>query len=198
MNNSNYSIEAFKKSDIPASIKICDQELGEGYLSSEMLVQLAESKNTFIQSALDSHNNLIGFGFCTVVNPTQLKKSLHSSQYQRIPKEIQEIEQLGIINTLAVCSEFKGMGIGTTLCKQFISFFQKEQISTCISFAWKNKSGINMGGIYEKSGFSALQLLENYWQEESIEHQFTCAGCDAPPCTCDAVLYYRTNLLEIV
>lgn len=189
----NYTIKKLDLNSIDAAIQICNQELGNGYLTSEYVQSLIHNENACALKVENSTNELIGFGFCTILTNKELEASLHISQFQALPFNITNEPFIGITNTITIKNECKGVGIGTAIFKEFISFFETKNIHLIAAFAWKSKEGFNMEGIFKKHDFPIVKIIENYWKLDSLEKKYGCPACgDLPPCLCTAVIFSKT------
>ena len=178
---------------IEEAIQICNQELGIGYLSVDYIQSLLKNENTYLVKAKNSTNEMVGFGFCTILTQQELIDSLHPFQYNELPENIKKESIIGITNTISIKNEFKGFGIGTTIFKKFITFFEAKNVHLIAAFAWKSKEGFNMEGIFKKHDFPIAKNIENYWKLDSIEKNYGCPSCgDVPPCLCTAVIFSKT------
>ena len=193
MTKINYTLKPLDDHSIDETIQICNQELGKGYLSAEYIQSLLNNENAFLVKAENSNSELIGFGFCTILTNQELEGTLHSFQFNSLPKNIQSEPIIGITNTITIKNEFKGLGIGTAIFKQFIAFFERKNVQIITAFAWKSKEGFNMEGIFKKHNFPIVKTIKNYWKLDSIEKKYGCPSCgDLPPCLCTAVIFSKT------
>ena len=193
MTKINFELKQLDLLSIDEAVHICNQELGIGYLSSEYIHSLLTNENAFLVKAENSNSKLMGFGFCTILTNQELVESLHPFQFNSLPKNIQSEPIIGITNTITIKNEFKGLGIGTAIIKQFIAFFESKNVQIITAFAWKSKEGFNMEGIFQKHNFPIVKTIENYWKLDSIEKNYGCPSCgDVPPCLCTAVIFSKT------
>lgn len=188
-----YIIKNLDLNSIEDAINICNQELGIGYLSAEYIESLLQNENGYLVKAENSEGEIMGFGFCTILTNQQLVASLHPFQFNSLPENIKTEPIIGITNTISIKNEYKGLGIGTAIFKQFITFFERKNIHLITAFAWKSKEGFNMEGIFKKHNFPIVKTIENYWKLDSLEKKYGCPSCgDLPPCLCTAVIFSKT------
>ena len=188
----NYTIDKLDLNSIDDAITICNQELGNGYLTSESIQSIIQNENACALKVENSTNELIGFGFCTILTNKELEESLHISQFNELPTTIKNEPFIGITNTITIKNDYKGVGIGTTIFKEFISFFETKNIHLIAAFAWKSKEGFNMEGIFKKHDFPIVKTIENYWKLDSLEKGYGCPACGVlPPCLCTAVIFSK-------
>ena len=188
-----YILKSLNESDINSALFICDIELGKGYLNFETLKKLVNNKNTLVIGAFDLNNKMLGFGYCTILKQAELEESMHSSQYKKIPQIIKTPKKIGITNTIVILNNYKGKGLGSVIFNNFLTFFKENSIDTVTGFAWKTKEGINMEAIFKKTNFYILEVIQNFWREDSIEKKYNCPDCGAPPCNCSTVIYLKKH-----
>ena len=181
------------ESHIDTALSICDIELGKGYLNFETLKRLVNNKKTLVIGVFDIEGEMLGFGYCSILKQVELEKTMHSSQYNKIPQIIKNPEKVGITNTIVIRNNYKGRGLGTTIFNHFTTFFKENSIDTVTGFAWKNKEGINMETIFKKNNFNILEIIKQYWYEDSIENKYNCPDCGEPPCNCSTVIYLKNQ-----
>lgn len=97
---------------------------------------------------------------------------------------------IGYRKITAVCPSFTGKGIGSRLVSEGMRLLQ-EKTSAVVSVAWKSTKGVHIGSQAREHGWQHLLKVENYWQQDSLEKQYTCASCGHPPCKCSAVVYAK-------
>ena len=193
MTKINYTFKPLDDNSIDEAIQICNQELGSGYLSAEYIQSLLNNENAYLVKAENSNSEIFGFGFCTILTHQELIDSLHPFQFKSLPENIKTEQVIGITNTITIKNEYKGIGIGSAIFKQFIAFFESKNIHLITAFAWKSKEGFNMEGIFKKHNFPIVKTIENYWKLDSIEKKYGCPSCgDLPPCLCTAVIFSKT------
>lgn len=185
----NFNIKTPTISDIPDIINICNEELGKEYLTFQSLKKMITDEKIFIKIALSLNSEIIGFYIGLIASNMEMKKLLHDIPFTDFHPSFNKTETFGVIKTVAIRKDFKKKGIGTTLMKDCLLKFEKREISIISLIAWKSKKGINMERIMATNQFMNLKEIKNYWTSESIQKNYYCPECGAPPCNCSAVVF---------
>lgn len=186
-----FQIKPLKESDIDQAIVISDKELGTNYITSIFLQKLIHYQNTLLIGAFNKKSEIIGYGYCIIYSKKEFQTSLHPSQLKMLPNILINSEKIGVTNTISIQKEYKNKGIGSAIFNQFLLFFKANSVKTISAFAWKNKNVVNMESIFKKYNFSILQKTSNFWFQESIDKNYNCPACKNPPCTCEAIIYFK-------
>lgn len=64
----------------------------------------------------------------------------------------EEYLKIGYIDSIAVDTNYSGLGIGTLLLKETISKLKEHKIKFSIMAGWKNKEQVNIKGLAIKEG----------------------------------------------
>jgi len=59
-----------------------------------------------------------------------------------------------------------------------------------VSDAWKSDT-THVGSILDRYAYIALKEVPQYWTTDSVNNQYQCAVCGAPPCECTGVIYAK-------
>ncbi|MFP4178104.1 MAG: GNAT family N-acetyltransferase, partial [Acholeplasmataceae bacterium] len=174
-------------------LSIAAKELGEGYITSDLVEEcIAQTERYIGKIAYDQRTRkVVGFSISYRLDQEQLAE-LISPDEKRIPRRLHQARALGVIKSIAVDRQAKGQGIGTELIEKTNHAFRKRGIDTVFTVAWKSGYGINLGGILARLDFEPLIELPNYWTKDSIEQNFLCPVC-GKPCSCSAVIYARST-----
>ena len=172
--------------------KISDEQLGKDYISIDDFKTYTLSHNSFINIALFGENNVVGFSICQIENKTDFIKN-HMKEFTsfNLPHNSEEIQSIGIINTIATKESEKKKGIASALLTNCEVLLKKRKTQLVYIFAWKSKEGINIEKILKINNFKAIIEFKKYWYKESIINNFECADCGKPPCNCSAILFHK-------
>lgn len=182
----NYRIRNIAETDFSSVIHISNQQLGESYLSEEMLKNAVNPDNTM--SCLVAEDNIsgqiLGFCFFDIINTGQVNEICRGKEIS----EFRLCSQIGYIKTVAVEEMFTGHGIASSLVKESMDIVRRKDVRCFISTAWKFAGEINIGSVLINNGFTKRFEIENYWYEDSIKYGFSCPQC-GHPCKCTCAIY---------
>lgn len=187
----NFKVKLFRKCHFSEIIALSDEELGEDYLTQELLNDFNSNENAFVHVALNSSGKVIGFVLGLIASENEIQAFFKKAQLIQLLRLSLSAGRIGIVKTIAINNKYKGQGVGTALIKSCISILETKGISIICSLAWRSKKGINLEHILENEGFKILKELKKYWFEDSIQRNYICPECGQPPCKCSAVIYYR-------
>lgn len=179
------SIEKITKRQIPAVLSIADKQLGAAFINIEGLLS---DENI---SAFASISEKI-IGFCTG------KQIPLQKLYEDIPqlksmklRQLEAVENLGMVASVATDPSYSGRGIGTALVEYCIHQLEARGLNVLVMTGWKSNEGIHIGSIADKHGFEKLLEVADFWKEDSLNKGYSCPSCGEPPCHCSAVVYIR-------
>ncbi|PKK95793.1 MAG: hypothetical protein CVV59_01945, partial [Tenericutes bacterium HGW-Tenericutes-4] len=175
------------KNDIEAIYQICNEQLGKEYIKVETVKKLLNYKNSIIK-VFEENNEVAAFIVLEIISKSRLKTELRTIE-EPLLTQIKNETKFGFLNIVAVLNKFMGKKIGSALTFDAVEEIKNRQIKNTFSLAWKDKEKINIGNILLRAGFNLLYEVKNYYYKESIEKQYNCPNCGAPPCKCSAVIY---------
>lgn len=187
-----YDIVDIEEKHIPHILNIADSQLGNDYLSSNIINSCINNKDDYIgKVSIDHHNNkVVGFYMGYKVSKDDVVE-MFKDYVDKTPRILRYSNIFGLIKTVAVDDNYKNRGIGTKLIRDAEENFLSKNINTIFTVAWKSKEGTNLKGILEYLGYKELFEILDYWKEDSIENNYNCPSCGNPPCTCSAVIYSK-------
>ena len=184
------TISLLTNNDIDSLLIIADKLFGCGYLSKNELQRYINNKTKTCIVAR-KNDKIIGFQLMQIINPAEIT-SLALKEPQWFKKQFSNCDSIGVLKTLAVKDEFKNQGIGTLLTTESIKILRKK--SNCIlSICWDKKEDTIVSNILEKCGMTQVRKIPEFWKNDSIERNYSCNICGAPPCTCDAIIYQSNH-----
>ncbi len=172
--------------------KISDKQLGQDYVTEELLDKCVKDHTNYIgRTAIDHKTNQV-LGFCISIKLDEKDlPDLLNIESDAIPYPLQGANDLGVIKTIAINKNFKGLGIGTSLIVDALHEFKMRDRKTVFTIAWKSKLGTNLHGVLMKTSFKRFIEIPNYWYQSSLESGCHCSVCGKPPCVCSAVIYAK-------
>lgn len=95
----------------------------------------------------------------------------------------------GSFSTLCVKENLQGQGIGQALSQKRLEFLKSRKIPFIVGCSWVSGLTHTSDRVFEKMGFKAVNKVEHFFRESSIQKAFSCPGCNVHPCSCSAILY---------
>jgi GNAT superfamily N-acetyltransferase len=98
---------------------------------------------------------------------------------------------LGLIETVAVHSDYRGLGLGTILVAAATAHLIQEgaALIECYATTWSNSGICYLAGSLARNGFLLKEKFPQAWKDE--DQDYVCRACATTPCLCDATLYCR-------
>jgi hypothetical protein len=183
----NYTLEFLKPEYFESIIRICNEQLGTGFLNDEILHNYQNNDNKFCHVVLVD-KTVVAFSLMEIGSCLEISKRIKSANdWFRI--YFKKYNKLAYRSLTAVDPPYEGKGIASFLVKRGLEFLSdKAELVFCD--AWKSES-THIGNILERHGLKAVKDIPMYWANESIKNHYSCSFCGAPPCTCTAVFYVK-------
>jgi len=185
------TIEKISQQHIPAVLNIAEKQLGAAYINVGDLL----SKDNV--AAFASVEGKIA-GFCTGkrISLQQLYENIPQLENKKM-KQLEAVEDLGILASVATDPSYSGRGIGSALVGYCIDELEKKGLNVLVMTGWKSDKGVHIGSIAKNHGFEAILEVPEFWKEDSIRNQYACPSCGQPPCLCTALVYVRHSQNKI-
>jgi len=167
-------------------IAIANQVLGKGFLTSTTLKEYINNPNKKALVVL-MDQQVVGF----------INIDLTSSQ-QRPSVLLNEVDDLNgllniaLIKQVIVLPSYQKKGFGKQLIQKIIEQNQLDN-TTYLCIAWKTGNNIPIKKALIHNGFNVEKEISNYWFSDSLQYQYHCLVCGAPPCKCNAVVFVRNT-----
>lgn len=174
--------------DAPAIFHIAAKALGEGYLNHDTLMKALERDHVFVA---EYEGTIIGYAISEIIRRGEFEVHLKGQTY-RIPAYMDhadKTETLGLLRTVAVDSDYQKKGAGTRLVEAALEALKKAGATHIVSFAWRTDTA-HIGPLLEAKGFQEKAVFDDFWHQESLDHDYLCPHC-GHPCHCTAILYSR-------
>lgn len=182
-----YSLSFIKKSHLSSILKICETQLGKGFLSPELLISYLEHPSKYCQVVL-LEEQVVGFSLMEISPLAQIAQKMKQAE-QWFLDYFASYDNIGYRSLTAVNKDFEGKGVASFLVAQGLEFLSTK-VSVVVCDAWKSEH-THIGSILERNACQALQEVPHFWTTESIQQNYQCGYCGAPPCECTAVIYAR-------
>lgn len=179
------SIRHAVQKDITDIVHLADEGFGAGYLIHEDLVQSQSSDDALLMVAL-ARGDIIGFGTARIVDESDLLDIV------RIPRELKfspPSVKVGILESVAVSSEYRKSGVSVALITACIDAIFARGISSFYSAAWKRGESIPIENVLRGLGWHDVGEVPGYWSGKDTERDYVCPECFSQPCKCTAVIF---------
>lgn len=177
-------IRQYRESDIAQIVALSDKEFGTGYLTLEHLKSFLGSDTRFC-FVVDLDSVIIGFSLFEVCDTDQI----HENNIIIPPEYVTEDGLYGLVKTIAVETEYRFQGIGTTLVRVSLNQL-KELTRIFVSVVWDKANNQKFTRIFDEIEMSFTQQIKNYWIQDSMLKGYNCVYCGLPPCKCNARIYF--------
>ena len=183
-------IRRLRKEDIPAVLEISLKELGSDYLDENDFLDALEDPEQFCNVAVVG-GVPAGFAVCRMFPPEEEPDALMLPDCPE-RDEVMRQKRIGLLDSVSIKEEMKGMGIGTIMCRRSAEEMLAEGCTMICAMAWKSVFGkTNIAGILSRMGMSETIALQGYWNRMvSSPEGHHCPICGAP-CRCFGVFWYR-------
>jgi ribosomal protein S18 acetylase RimI-like enzyme len=178
-------ITAISDKQVPALLNIAEKNLGEAYIEVDDL----KNKEGIALAATNS-GKLVGFCTGKKVAVSELFKNIPQLAQKKL-KQLQVVDEVGMVASIATDSAETGKGIGTKLLSECASQLQNMGLNVLVMTGWKSEKGVHIGSLAKKLGFEEMLEIENFWYEDSKANGYRCPSCGEPPCECSAVVFIK-------
>ena len=182
-----YSISFLEKKHLSTILTICQQQLGVGFLERTLLETYLNNAPKFCHVVLQN-NQVIGFSLMEISPRAQIAKKMKQAESWFLDYFV-AYDNIGYRSLTAVAKNFEGKGVASLLVKQGLDFLSNK-VNVVVCDAWKSEH-THIGSILERNACEPLKEVPHFWTTESIQQNYTCKACGAPPCECTAVIYAR-------
>lgn len=180
-----FVIEKIEKMHIPAVLSIAEKQLGEAYINVGDLLS-----NGNIASYAAVSGKIVGFCTGKKVTLQKIYDSIPQLKEMKL-KQLEAVENLGMVASVATDPSYSGKGIGTELVVHCIKELKRMGLNVLVMTGWKSEKGIHIGSIAKNHGFVPILEVQDFWKEDSIKSGYSCPSCGKPPCRCSAVVYIK-------
>ena len=184
------SIHDIEQNHILSALEIAISELGSDYLSEEDFFDAMDSKSSFCKIAI-YHDKVVGFSICQIFKPEKIDELLalpESAERDSLEKR----NMIGLLDSVSVSDEMKGMGVGGQLIDSCIKEFISKGVDVICAMGWKDVNGItNIDSLLRRTGMTPSLEIGGYWNRfVRSPDGHDCPVCGRP-CHCSGLLYTR-------
>lgn len=184
-------IQLLQKDDfhfIQQIVEISDLQLGAGFQNKQELYEYLNHPHCKIHIWLEE-NQVVGYNINISLNKKELIHHLPSF-HDEILSLFPNSRNINWHKTIAVHPDYTGKKIGSKL---FAHGLKKPPAKSLmwLSIAWASGEKAHLAPIMKKHNFVEAFKAEAFWKEESIVQNYHCIKCGAPPCNCNAYIFYK-------
>lgn len=162
-------IQPARKSDEGKIIALANEQFGSGYLTRKDI-----GFDRYL--VLYMNNRFAGFVNTELYDPAEWGDDEETDV------------MTGLIETIALASEFQRGGLGTLLIAAAKCYLIQEgvRIIYCYAAHWSDINFAPVAPALERNGFAVQEIIPKMWKDDPPDYR--CRAC-GHPCQCDAVLY---------
>lgn len=192
-----YCLSFIKENHFSAVLKICNEQFGLGFLSAELLASYLDHSSKYCHVVL-LDEEVIGFSLMEISDCALVAKKMKQAEAWFL-NYFGAYDKIGYRSLTAVAKKFERKGVASFLVEQGLIFLA-DKVKVAVCDAWKSEH-THIGSILDRNNCEALKEVPYFWTTESIQQNYHCSVCGAPPCECTAVIYAhffenQTPLLE--
>lgn len=165
-------------------LNISNLVFGENYLIESDIHNYLDREDAEV-FVIENKTRIIGFSITQIVATARSNEVL----FVPMPKQFLGYDRFGYRKMTAVHPDFRSLGIGQQLFEIGQNWFQRKKAPVVLTASWINASTLKFRKYIESVGFTAIQKMNNYWAQDSLNKNYSCKACGAPPCSCNAMLY---------
>jgi diaminopimelate decarboxylase len=182
-----YCLSFIKKSHIPSILSICEDQLGNGFLAPDLLASYLDHASKYCHVVLVDQE-VVGFSLMEISPCAQIAQKMKQAEAWFL-SYFAAYDKIGYRSLTAVNKKYEGKGVASFLVEQGLDFLSNK-VAVVVCDAWKSEH-THIGSILERNGCEPLKEVPHFWTTESIQQNYQCGFCGAPPCECTAVIYAR-------
>ncbi len=187
----NYQISDISVNEINAVHLMCNDELGDDYITEKFLLDSINNDNQIVRIARNKNKEVIGFSIATIYSEKELNEYLSDKRFDELILPDLTNKKIGITKIVVIKDQFKKKGIGIDLLNDSLRLIEEKKVAIMLGFAWKSKKGVNAKRILERNGFHELIEVKKFWFDESLKENYSCPDCGNPPCGCSAIIFLK-------
>lgn len=159
-------------------LTISEECFGLGYISLSKLK--ANGTFTWVCYAENNNAKIVGFVSVRVANIEDGTDILPIGYQSTL-----------ILQTLALYPEYRNLGYGTNMLESICKWAKSSKYQQLLYYAWVESYHSYFEKKIAKVGFTLLKTIKEYWLVQSINQNFECLVCGAPPCHCTINIYLK-------
>ena len=173
--------EALAPDNIREALYYCDEYLGEGLYSEEMLKEISTKPHHYFY-LLSQEGESIGIFYCFAAPRSEIEEITHT----HIPSDAPLI---GMNRSIALSPAVRGKRLSDLLLNAFSQMLhEKEGVKSIYTLAWIRDKFIPAEGHLCRCGYSYVLQVPHPWKENK---GLFCPACKKENCICDGALYEK-------
>lgn len=177
-------IELLQISDLNHVIPISDRCFGAGYLKLNQFTRFLSADSIGLIYRFDG--KVVAYCLATVFDKALDYKEAYKTEVE------ESSYPLGLIKNIAVLPDYQNRGIGNQLLETVIHKLNfKFGCKTLHYPAWTESENYEFTKKLRRLGFMVQGVFPEFWAEQSIEKNYYCQRCGAPPCSCSLTLFVK-------
>jgi GNAT superfamily N-acetyltransferase len=173
---------------IPEFLNIMWETQGINVGTLEGVKFSAESPKSLLLFAF-FNDQLIGGAIAKVLDKDlEYYRPFSEDVYQKIMHS-----STGSLSMMGLLPEFQGRGFGQILARQRLEWLRSQGCNVFVGISWVSGLAHTSNRVFEKMGFKAINQIDNFFAESSVEMNLICPVCGEPPCNCPGILYFKED-----
>jgi ribosomal protein S18 acetylase RimI-like enzyme len=186
VNNISACIEPLSPLHFKTILSISDLQFGKEFVDNKMLQAYIDDENKYgFVAKIDQE--IAGFILLAKYGSEVFKSTLLHEQ-DWFASRYAKSTNVGVIQTIAIDASFANQGLGTFLTQKGIEILS-QYVYEIISICWDQHEQTSYSKVLEKCRFQFVKAIPNYWFNDSLQKNYHCKLCGAPPCKCQALIY---------
>lgn len=180
-------IQELEEKFVQQVLSIVDERFGVGYLTVEDFLEYIEKDHLVCYLTVEN-DIIIGLSLLQMGESSMIFTKFHN-QENWLKTHFQDVKKVAYRSLTVVKEGWENKGVASGLIDHGMQELH-DQVDLMLSDVWKSDH-IHIEGILLKRGYQKLKEISNYWSIDSIERNYKCQVCGAPPCECTGVIFAK-------
>ena len=181
------TIQILEVNTIKKCKEIGNSQFGNGFVTELELLDTIKSTHRF--GLVSKTNDVVsGFVLASVCETIDDLKPMLISNANWFIDAYKDKFPIALIQTICVSEHHKRLGIGKLLTIGILNQVNKLS-KTTLSLVWEHQNGTPLAHILDQCGLKMKIKMPNYWYYDSLQNNYDCKYCGAPPCQCTMMVY---------
>jgi GNAT superfamily N-acetyltransferase len=185
-------ITAMDKAFFADALELLNRTQGRDLFGPGYMDKRTTSPSTYVVGAF-LNDILVGLGVAELIDNLDYYRPFQPSICEDLRGK-----KVGSLATLCVTETLQGKGIGQKITQRRLEWLQGKNCDIILGVSWVSGLSHTSNRVFDKLGFTAVNKVDQFYRQSSLEHPFICPQCGVPPCKCAAILYMSvTHLNEV-
>jgi len=176
-------IQAADRNLFAGALELLNRTQGRGLFAASYLDERTADPDSLVLGAFHD-SELVAVGVAQVIRDFEFY----------LPFDAQIADELngkavGSFSTLSVREDLQGRGIGQGISQARLRWLRERGCDVILGVSWVSGQRHTSDRVFEKLGFRAVRLVEEFFRVAALKNPFECPACRVTPCVCSAVLY---------